>query len=70
MAKEALNNVLVQPVPKERPKIDPHVAFAAGADPNPALANNPLAIALATSAPAILRCEFTLLTGTICSPTQ
>ena len=65
IAKEALNNVLVQPVPLARPKIDTQVAFAVGADPNPALANIPLVTAPATRAPAILRGEFTMLSAMI-----
>ena len=48
-----------------RPKIDPQVAFAVGAAPNPALANNPLATAPATREPAILRGEFTMLSAMI-----
>ena len=48
------------------PKIDAQVAFAVGANPNPALANNPLVTAPATRAPAILRGEFTMLSAIIC----
>ena len=59
MAMEALNNVLVQSALMPIPKIDAQVAFAVGANPNPALANNPLVTAQATRAPAILRGEFT-----------
>src|SRR6478672_3086170 len=66
IAKEALNNVLVHAAPPPMPKIDAQVAFAVGADPNPALTNNPLATAPATRAPVILRCEFTMLTAIIC----
>jgi hypothetical protein len=43
MATATLNNVLVQSALLPMPKNDAHVAFAAGADPNPAFANNPLA---------------------------
>ena len=43
MATATLNNVLVQSALLPIPKNDAHVAFAVGADPNPALANNPLA---------------------------
>ena len=65
MAREPLNNVLVQSGLPPRPKIDAQVAFAVGANPNPALANNPLAAAPATRAPAILRGEFTMLSAII-----
>jgi hypothetical protein len=65
IAREPLNNVLVQSGLLPIPKTDAQVAFAVGANPNPALANNPLVTAPATRAPAILRGEFTLLSATI-----
>ena len=66
MAREPLNNVLVHSALLPIPKIDAQVAFAVGANPNPALANNPLATAPATRAPAILRGEFTMLSAINC----
>ena len=61
-----LNSVLVHSALLPIPKNDAQVAFAVGADPNPALANNPLAMAPATRAPVILRGEFTLLSAINC----
>jgi hypothetical protein len=61
MAMAALNNVLVHSALLPIPKNDAHVAFAAGADPNPALAKSPPANAPATSAPDIFRFVFTIL---------
>ena len=66
IAMATLNNVLVQSALLPIPKNDAQVAFAVGADPNPALANNPLATAPATRAPAILRGEFTMLSAINC----
>jgi hypothetical protein len=66
MAKAALNNVLLQSALLPIPNIDTHDALAGGADPSPALANNPPATTPATSAPVAVRRESTVFVLCIC----
>jgi len=61
MANAALNSVLEQSGLLLIPKIDTQLALAGGADPKPALANNPVATAPATNAPVTLRRESMVL---------
>ncbi|MUL49665.1 hypothetical protein FZI85_23795 [Mycobacterium sp. CBMA293] len=65
MAKATLNSVLVQSALLPIPKNDAQVAFAVGADANPALPNTPPATAPATRALVILERDCSILSATI-----
>ena len=66
IAKATPNSELLHSAAPPIPKNDAQVAFAVGANPNPALATNALVTAPATRPPAILRGEFTMLRAIIC----